>query len=103
IKFEDDLFVRLLLRRIAGPCGRGAQHRRHGRRQDDLPHDTLPFFLCRRHMCDGSHKAMMGNAIRITSRIRSVRMKGMTPLKMVAKLTSLMTLFITNTFMPTGG
>ena len=40
-------------------------------------------------MCEGSHKAKIGKAIRITSRIRSVRMKGITPLKMVEKLTSL--------------
>ena len=30
-------------------------------------------------------------------------MNGMTPLKMVVKLTSFTTLFITNTFIPTGG
>ena len=37
------------------------------------------------YICEGSHSAMIGKAIRITSRIRSVTMNGMTPLKMVAK------------------
>ena len=54
-------------------------------------------------MREGSHKARIGNAIKITRRIKSVMINGMTPLKMVVKLTSLITLFITNTFIPTGG
>ena len=36
-------------------------------------------------MRDGSHNAMAGKAIRITSRMRSVAMKGSTPTKMVEK------------------
>src|SRR5580693_7793434 len=55
------------------------------------------------HMCDGSQSAKIGNAIKITSRIRSVRMNGSTPRKMVENVTSCTTLLITNTFMPTGG
>ena len=51
----------------------------------------------------GSQVASIGNAIRITSRTRSVATNGITPLKMVANDTSLTTLLITNTFMPTGG
>src|SRR5258708_3755182 len=51
----------------------------------------------------GSHNARIGNAIRITSRTRSVSTKGITPLKMVAKETSFTTLLMTKTFMPTGG
>ena len=54
-------------------------------------------------MREGSHKARIGNAIKITRRIKSVMINGMTPLKMVVKLTSFTTLFITNTFIPTGG
>src|ERR1700759_1309937 len=42
-------------------------------------HDSSP------HIRDGSQSARMGNAIRITRRIRSVTMKGSTPLKMVEK------------------
>ena len=55
------------------------------------------------HMCDGSHSARIGNAIKITSRIRSVTMNGSTPMKIVEKLTSCTTLLMTKTFMPTGG
>src|SRR6185312_1672312 len=55
------------------------------------------------HICDGSHSARIGNAIRITSRTRSVTMNGSTPTKIVEKLTSCTTLLMTNTFMPTGG
>src|SRR6202030_3706648 len=55
------------------------------------------------HMCDGSHSARIGNAIRITSRIKSVTMNGSTPLNIVEKLTSCTTLLMTKTFMPTGG
>src|SRR5882724_3857224 len=51
----------------------------------------------------GSQSARIGNAIRITSRTKSVRTKGITPLKMVAKETSFTTLLMTKTFMPTGG
>src|SRR6266498_1428597 len=51
----------------------------------------------------GNHSARIGNAIRITSRIRSVATNGITPRKMVENDTSFTTLLITNTFMPTGG
>ena len=51
----------------------------------------------------GSQVASSGNRIRITSRIRSVTTNGKTPTKMVDMLTSLITLLMTNTFMPTGG
>src|SRR5260221_3872493 len=54
-------------------------------------------------MREGSQSARIGKAIRITRRTRSVRIKGITPLKIVAKLTSFTTLLMTNTFMPTGG
>src|ERR1700687_2903503 len=54
-------------------------------------------------LCEGKYSARIGKAIRIMSRMMSVMMKGMTPLKIVAKLTSWTTLLITNTFMPTGG
>src|ERR1700682_2775252 len=54
-------------------------------------------------ICEGKYNARIGKAIRIMSRMMSVTMKGMTPLKIVAKLTSCTTLLITNTFMPTGG
>ena len=59
--------------------------------------------LIRRHICDGSHSARIGNAIRITSRIRSVTMNGSTPTKIVEKLTSCTTVLMTKTFIPTGG
>src|SRR5882762_6520710 len=65
----------------------GLQHRRHQRAI----------------ICCGSQVASSGNAIRITRRTRSVRTKGITPLKMVAKETSFTTLLMTKTFMPTGG
>jgi len=51
----------------------------------------------------GNHKAIIGNAISINKRSKSVSTKGITPLKMVVKLTSCTTLLMTNTFMPTGG
>src|SRR6267378_744766 len=51
----------------------------------------------------GSQVASNGNAIRMTSRMRSVATNGITPLKIVAKDTSLTTLLMTKTFMPTGG
>src|SRR6266702_1798691 len=51
----------------------------------------------------GSHVASSGNAIRITSRTRSVATNGITPLKMVENETSFTTLLMTKTFMPTGG
>src|SRR3979490_2862460 len=51
----------------------------------------------------GSHVASNGNAIRITSRTRSVATNGITPLKIVANDTSLTTLLITKTLIPTGG
>ena len=54
-------------------------------------------------ICDGSHSARIGNAIKITRRIRSVTMNGSTPAKIVEKLTSCTTLLMTKTFMPTGG
>src|ERR1700754_952057 len=54
-------------------------------------------------MCCGSQVASSGNTTRITSRIRSVTTNGSTPTKIVDISTSLMTLLITNTFMPTGG
>src|SRR5207253_4524079 len=56
-----------------------------------------------RHIWLGSQRAMIGKAIRITRRMMSVTTNGSTPLKMVEKLTSWITLLITNTFMPTGG
>jgi len=37
---------------------------------------------------DGSHRAMIGNAIKITSRIKSAAIKGKTPRKIVANFTS---------------
>src|SRR6476619_4028996 len=55
------------------------------------------------YICEGSQSAIIGNAIRITSRIRSVTMNGNTPLKIVAKDASFTTLLMTKTFMPTGG
>ena len=55
------------------------------------------------HMRDGSHNAMIGKAIRITSRMRSVAMNGSTPAKIVEKFMSWITLFMTNTTIPTGG
>src|SRR2546421_9731930 len=51
----------------------------------------------------GSQVASNGNAIRISSRMRSVATNGITPLKIVAKDTSLTTLLMTKTFIPTGG
>src|SRR5271156_4789804 len=51
----------------------------------------------------GSQVASNGNTIRITSLIKSVTTNGSTPTKIVDMLTSLITLLITNTFMPTGG
>src|ERR1700761_2341238 len=51
----------------------------------------------------GSHVASSGNRIRITSRIKSVTTNGSTPTKIVDMSTSLITLLITNTFIPTGG
>src|SRR3982074_2722238 len=51
----------------------------------------------------GSQVASNGNKIKITSRIRSVTTNGSTPMKIVDMLTSLITLLMTNTFMPTGG
>ena len=60
-------------------------------------------YLIRRHICDGSHSAKIGNAMRITSRIRSVTMNGSTPTKIVEKLTSCTTVLMTKTFIPTGG
>src|ERR1700710_1112207 len=51
----------------------------------------------------GSQVASSGNRIRITNRMRSVTTNGSTPIKIVDMLTSLITLLITNTFMPTGG
>ena len=58
---------------------------------------THPIMRC------GSQVASSGNRIRITSRIRSVTTNGSTPMKIVDMLTSLITLLMTNTFMPTGG
>jgi len=55
------------------------------------------------HMREGSHNAIMGKVIRIASRMRSVAMKGKTPAKIVEKLMSWITLFMTNTTIPTGG
>ena len=51
----------------------------------------------------GNQSAIIGNAISINKRSKSVSTKGITPLKMVVKLTSCTTLLMTNTFMPTGG
>src|SRR3982074_2498955 len=51
----------------------------------------------------GNQVASSGNKIRITSRMRSVTTNGITPLKIVANDTSLTTLLITKTFIPTGG
>jgi hypothetical protein len=51
----------------------------------------------------GNHKAIIGNAISINKRSKSVSTNGITPLKIVVKLTSCTTLLMTNTFMPTGG
>src|SRR5204862_2069324 len=60
-------------------------------------HCSHPIMRC------GNQVANSGNSIRITSRIRSVITNGSTPMKIVDMLTSLITLLMTNTFMPTGG
>src|ERR1700733_8776305 len=54
-------------------------------------------------MCCGNQVASNGNAIRIISRTISVATNGITPLKIVVNDTSLTTLLITKTFIPTGG
>src|SRR5262249_8354844 len=64
---------------------------------------TSPFQGGSLYILVGRYNAMIGNAIRMTSRMRSVTMNGNTPLKIVAKLTSLTTLLMTKTFIPTGG
>src|SRR5580765_2144494 len=51
----------------------------------------------------GSQVASSGKAIRMTSRTRSVATNGITPRKIVENDTSLTTLLMTKTFMPTGG
>ena len=51
----------------------------------------------------GNHSAIAGKVIRIIKRSMSVSTKGITPLKIVMKLTSCTTLLMTNTFIPTGG
>ena len=67
--------------------------------------NRYPFFRITRYpiMRCGSQVASSGNKIKITSRIRSVITNGSTPTKIVDMLTSLITLLMTNTFMPTGG
>src|SRR5689334_10263223 len=80
-----------------------------GRHTGDLGgdgEDVLGVQLGSRHWAiirAGSHSASMGKVMRMTSRTRSVSTNGMTPLKMVAKVTSFTTLLMTKTFMPTGG
>src|ERR1700722_5113072 len=64
---------------------------------EDRGHLNYPIMRC------GSQVASSGNRIRITSLIKSVTTNGSTPMKMVDMSTSLITLLITNTFMPTGG
>src|ERR1700748_170433 len=51
----------------------------------------------------GSQVASSGNRIKMIRRMMSVTTNGSTPAKIVDILTSLITLLITNTFMPTGG
>src|SRR5258708_8267345 len=51
----------------------------------------------------GSQVASNGKTIRMTRRMRSVATNGSTPLKIVENDTSLTTLLMTKTFMPTGG
>src|SRR5215470_10239107 len=51
----------------------------------------------------GSQSASHGNATRMASRSTSAHMNGSTPLKMVAVLSSGMSVRSTNMFMPTGG
>src|SRR5689334_23869307 len=51
----------------------------------------------------GRKVAIAGKLIKITSRTISVITNGITPRKIVVKLTSFTTLLITKTFMPTGG
>src|SRR3954463_13367835 len=51
----------------------------------------------------GNQVAIAGMATRMARRMRSVTTNGSTPTKIVDMLTSLMTLLMTNTFMPTGG
>ena len=68
-----------------------------GLRADGSLMEAYPIMRC------GSQVASNGNKIRITSLIRSVTTNGSTPTKIVDMLTSLITLLMTNTFMPTGG
>src|SRR2546426_8460261 len=51
----------------------------------------------------GSQSESHGNATRMARRRTSAHMKGSTPLKMVAVLTSGISVRSTNMFMPTGG
>src|SRR5712672_352059 len=68
-----------------------------GARGQAFPDHAHPIMRC------GSQVASNGNRIKITSRMRSVTTNGITPLKIVANDTSLTTLLITKTFIPTGG
>src|SRR5258708_36294659 len=70
---------------------------------NDKRGDCALAFCKNYHIRVGRYNAMIGNAIKIASRTRSVTMNGNTPLKIVAKLTSLTTLLMTKTFIPTGG
>ena len=115
IEFRHGLLVFFHLLGVGGVCGRSQRDHRGG--EEETKHGNLQSFesfiprskATKRspfgsyHMCDGSQSAKIGNAIRITSRMRSVTMNGSTPRKIVEKLTSCTTLLITNTFMPTGG
>src|SRR6185369_13564300 len=71
-------------------------------RQADLDHGR-PSDVVRHRMKLGSHSERIGNATRIASRSTSAHMNGSTPLKMVAVLSSWMSVRRTNMFMPTGG
>src|SRR6266481_2407367 len=77
--------------------GKPVPTHRVGARGHAFPDHAHPIMRC------GSQVASNGNRIKITSRMRSVTTNGITPLKIVANDTSLTTLLITKTFIPTGG
>src|SRR5215831_15164616 len=96
VEVDDGLLVRLHLRGVGREGGRHHGGER-GDGECDADHGSSS------HMCDGNHRASIGKTISMTSRIRSVMMNGSTPMKMVEKLTSGITLLMTKTFIPTGG
>src|ERR1700730_4003219 len=99
----DDLLVLLHLPGVGGNAAGLAINSEKAAASSGRTISTSCVEAVQTHGRDGSHNAMAGKAIRITSRMRSVAMKGNTPAKMVEKFMSWITLFITKTTIPTGG